>query len=562
MSKKARHLGAIYTPEHISQLIVNWAIQSKTDRILDLGVGEGAFVFSAYKRLRQLGASENDAQKLIFGSEIDQDTFVQFNEHIAAKNLSFPNIENADFFNYQTGMDDPFSVVIGNPPYVRRKNISNLENIRRVVEINSDMPNISIRSLSDLYIYFVLYAASRLESGGRLSIITADSWLNVGYGKVLRLYLSQLFQVIQITTINYPIFDNAEVKAVILQAVKGKPSNSHCLNFAHVTDPKVLMNGILKTEHNRKHIDYSIPQIHINPNQPWGIYWKIGDLYQRIVSNSRIAQVQNIARTQIGYQTLAKDFFIFDKAKTGLVEHDFLQPLVHSPSEYRQHPVINEYTPISTYVFMCDLEKDELANTKTLEYILNAEKKTVSVRGKDKTVIGYHSKKRIQRSGRKNWYDLKTHIANRGGNCSILVPRFIFRQYLVLWNQVGHVTGEQFIEFRPKLGFSEKVYLAILNSTLCELMFRAHSQIYGGGTNNMSPGEFKKMPIIDPSLLSDSQRRKLEVAYDKFIDNDMDRSEIDTQIAEILDFDAETTNRINSALSKIVYSSTRGKPLG
>jgi methylase of polypeptide subunit release factors len=557
MQKKSTHLGAIYTPDIVSQLMVDWAVQNATDRVLDLGVGEGAFVFAAYERLIQLGANSEAAQKLVYGSEIDLDTYSSFHAIAASQNLHFPHIQQVDFFQYNPLSDAiKFDSVIGNPPYVRRYNIRDVETVRKIVLQNPELKSFDIHNLSDLYIYFILHSASRLKPGGRLCVITADSWLNVGYGKVLRKYLTTSFEIEQITIIDYPLFQNAEVKAVILQAYKQIPKMDHCVNFTQVIEPGSLTNGALGKGFRESGSYFRIEQCALDSEKPWGIYWKLGDLYHRITTDTRMTPVKNIADTQIGYQTLAKDFFIFDESKKDLVEPEFIKPIIHSPSQFTNTPVIDANANMKSYVFMCDLEKEELSNTRTLDYILQAENKTVSVRGKDRTVIGYQSKTRMQRSGRKNWYDLKTHISNRGGSCEILVPRFVFRDYLVLWNQAGYVTGEQFIEFRPKIGFSPKVFLAILNSTLTELMFRAHSQIYGGGTNNMSPGEFKQVPIIDPSLISAERRKQLENAYDTFISCDLDRTEIDRVMYEILDFDLRIIDEIHMNLNNIILSST------
>ena len=45
-------IGAIYTPEGYARILANWAIQHKTDLVLDMGVGPGVFVFHALDRLK------------------------------------------------------------------------------------------------------------------------------------------------------------------------------------------------------------------------------------------------------------------------------------------------------------------------------------------------------------------------------------------------------------------------------------------------------------------------------------------------------------------------------
>lgn len=68
MSKK---LGAIYTPDGHARILTTWAIRSRTDVVLDMGVGPGIFVHQAYERLRKLGARKDKAVNQIYGAEID-----------------------------------------------------------------------------------------------------------------------------------------------------------------------------------------------------------------------------------------------------------------------------------------------------------------------------------------------------------------------------------------------------------------------------------------------------------------------------------------------------------
>ena len=200
-----------------------------------------------------------------------------------------------------------------------------------------------------------------------------------------------------------------------------------------------------------------------------------------------------------------------------------------------------------------------MADTQALKYIESGEAQTVQIRGKDQEVVGYHNKPRIQKASRKNWYDLRTRIEKRG-RAEILIPRLVYKNFAVYWNQAQYVPGELFIEFVPHETIDSRVYLAILNSTVAEVLFRCHAQVYGGGTYNMNSGEIKRMPIIDASLLSGGQRDTLVQSYTEFIqDPNLSRRPIDTAVSETLEFDRGMMQKITETRRDLVEISTSTK---
>lgn len=182
----AKELGAIYTPEGHARILTTWAIQSRNDLILDMGIGLGVFVYQAYERLRSLGATKSEAVNQIYGSEINKIVFDKFTKLATEKDLVFKNLQNENFFNASF---PKFDAIVGNPPYVRRRGMikEDLNLIRtRTLKNNPDVFETDLSNLSDLYIYFLLYALPFLKPGGRLATIIADSWLNTRYGIVLK----------------------------------------------------------------------------------------------------------------------------------------------------------------------------------------------------------------------------------------------------------------------------------------------------------------------------------------------------------------------------------------
>ena len=510
---------------------------------MDLGVGAGSFVFSAHNRLVELGANPSSAQAQLYGAEIDKKTFESFVELSRARNAKFPNLQNADFFTLQFPQVD---VIVGNPPYVRRMNIQSTDNIRqRVIQKNQYVSDDQLSRLTDLYVYFLLYALPNLKPGGRLAVITADSWLNVRYGDILKYYLLREFEIDSLISMDRRVFEDVQVKPVMILATKkfGSVSNEY-IRFFRVKNGlpirkvrdfiEVYSDGI--SDHQDV-VVHKVKAVDISGSYPWGTHFKLPGVYDELVQHPLMTSISSLAQTRVGLQTLAKDFFVLtpDQAREAQIEERFLRPLAQSP-RYSNQPVIPPDSEVDFYVFYCAEDKNTLENTHALDYILKGETKEVQIRGKQTKVIGYQNKKRIQEASRNNWYDLATSLKKRG-IAEILVPRLVYRSFNVVWNQASFVPGELFIEFipLPLHRIDSEVYLAILTSSVTEIMLRAHAQVYGGGTYNINPGQIKKVPVLNAHLISAIQRQALAQAYRVYLtDANHDRSVVDKVVFDIL----------------------------
>jgi len=272
--------------------------------------------------------------------------------------------------------------------------------------------------------------------------------------------------------------------------------------------------------------------------------------------------LSQIAKTRIGIQTLANDFFILssDQVKERQIEEQYLKPLAYTP-KLPLPSVLEEGINNHEFLFFCSEQKQNLADTQALRYIEEAEEAIVPVRGKGEVVTGYQNKLRIQQDRRANWYDMKSAVMKR--ECAeILLPRFVYRNYRVVWNKAMFVPQENFIEVFPLFEDSDEteVLLATLSSTFTELTIRLYSQVYGGGTYSISPGIVKSLPIINIHELSAIERNRLVNAYRSFIsEQDGNRQVIDTVIYDILNFDLKTQTRMEKALEELVSLSSASK---
>ena len=559
--RKPRNLGSIYTPVEFARLLVEWGIRDGQDNVLDLGVGEGVFTFLAFERLKKLGASVVQAGNQLYGSEVHAPTFKTFLKHAEEKQVAFPHIQRDDFLSRDFPEMDS---VIGNPPYVRR---SAIKNYNKVARSSAAFDEYEVSSLSDLYIYFLLRAVSRLKVGGRLAVITADTWLNVRYGEVFKKILIDSFDVESLVSFDRLVFPDAQVKPVLLFATKTNSTSARG-NVWFIRAQNGLPPIDLLPLVNRQHddlTDTSITKIEsekLETSDTWGKHFKSPELLDKISSNKLVTKLQSQIKTHIGVQTLANDFFVLssDQVSSRQIEEHFLVPFAHSSKCYKA-PLIEESAVATHFLFCCSGTKTELCGTQALKYIKEGEKKEVPVRGKGFSVIGYQNKQRIKKSRRPHWYDLRTEVEKRE-RPQILIPRVFSGNFQVVWNRAAFVAGDTFIECDPKKGYKNdlELCLAVLTNSLTELFVRVQSQLYGGGAHTVSPERIKEIPIINISLLSETQKELLRQAVRKYLTTTpYDRSTIDHAVYEVLQLDVSTQNQITETLKDLVKLSTAAK---
>lgn len=543
-----RTLGAVPTPPEIAETLATWAIQHSSHTVLDIGVGTGVFVAAAYQRLISLGANVQTARGQVYGTEIDPLAYAAFNRGVATRCGPFPNIVQADFFAVDTPRVD---AVIGNPPYVRRMHLGNFPQLREWAI--SEQSASSLSSLADLYIYFLMRASEALRPGGRLAVITADSWLNARYGTTFKEYLTAQFTLHAVVGLDTPVFPGAEVKPVVLLAERRSSSTSN-VRFMRVRDLPALSTAMQSPLVPHSATDAitsrTVAQESLNPSRMWDVHFHSTDVYRTLATHPMMTSMATLARTRLGVQTLAKEFFILPAAtaQSEGIEPEYLQPLAHS-ARWQTDPTIEPGDTPITQLFYCAADKESLRGTGALAYIERGEAMSVPVRGKERYVIGYQNKDRIARAGRTHWYDLRTAIERRG-RAKILVPRLIYRTFEPKWNRGSYVPGELFIEVFPHESEADEIYLAAFSSSMMEFLFRSHAQLYGGGAFNLNAGQFPHVPTLNIPSLSPLQRAELIEAYRIYVrTKGAGRAAIDAAVSQIIDL---PTAAIEESLSELL----------
>lgn len=243
--KKKNKLGQYFTPVDIVGFMINLANIDKDAAILEPSSGKGVFIDELAKRgYRNVIAYEIDGELIGERENVKKESFV-----------------SAD-------IDKKFDLAIGNPPYIRWKN---LDNYLKDELLNSKLWSKYCNSFCDYSSIFIIKSIEHLKDGGQLIFICPEYWLNNTHSLKLRNYMVESGYFEKIYLFNEtPIFDNVRVSTVVFKYVKGRAKERKVdlvkINLSKQINSKTLDDIIDESE--IKDVDY-ITISQFQKNERW-----------------------------------------------------------------------------------------------------------------------------------------------------------------------------------------------------------------------------------------------------------------------------------------------------
>jgi adenine-specific DNA methylase len=205
-SKKRR--GAYYTPRHLADFLVGWAIRQPTDRVLDPACGDAVFLESATARLEEFGVHPKDGQ--VAGVDLNPEAVAD-----AKRVVPQAAIVEGDFFAHEPD-GSRYEAVVGNPPYIRYHYFSGEVRSRALVRARAE--GVKLSELASAWAPFVVHASAFLAPHGRLAFVLPAELLSTDYAAPVRAFLRRRFARIDIVTFEHRVFPNAMVDVVLMMA--------------------------------------------------------------------------------------------------------------------------------------------------------------------------------------------------------------------------------------------------------------------------------------------------------------------------------------------------------
>lgn len=233
--------GAFFTPEPITRFVTNWAIRSATDIVLEPSAGDAAFLVEAVRRLREKGVEAPHVE----GVEIHEHSAKLARSRVEEEGGSAA-IAISDFF-----LVDPeprYSVVIGNPPYIRYQDFSGEARTRsRAAALKA---GVSLTALASSWAAFTIHSALFLKPGGRMGLVLPAELLSVNYASAVRQFLFDRFRNIELVLFAEQVFPDAEADVVLLLAegFEEGPTDHAAIYQAQHAEALAKLNGPLTWE--------------------------------------------------------------------------------------------------------------------------------------------------------------------------------------------------------------------------------------------------------------------------------------------------------------------------
>lgn len=158
--------------------------------------------------------------------------------HSGFKNITAYEIDNTlsnpyDFVRYESfissTLNEKYDVIIGNPPYIRWKNLE-IE-LKKELETNALWQSY-FNSLCDYLFIFILKSIEQLEEDGELIFICTEYWMNTTNSKSLREYMVKHGYFSEIYHFKEsPLFQGVTASFVIFRYIKSSKTRKKDIDF-------------------------------------------------------------------------------------------------------------------------------------------------------------------------------------------------------------------------------------------------------------------------------------------------------------------------------------------
>lgn len=504
--KNAKELGAYYTNPEVAWLLVDWAVRTADDIILDPSTGHGVFLEAACTKLESLKGHANQ----IFGVEIDEEThnevITKFSEIIPSS-----NILQSDFFDVHGGPsyhglvipDLPgFDVIIGNPPFIRYHRWKG--KIRKRAQERARASGVELNGLSSSWAPFIVHAASFLNKGGRLAMVTPGELLHASYALPVIEYLWKSFESITLITFEKRIFPDLSEDAVLLLCDrKGHgPGSIRLLDSPDIQSlsshfPKgVQVNASSISSGDSRLIEYVLPE-------------GIRLAYNQLKSNSMVLPLGKFADIGIGYVTGNNDFFHLtkDQATALNIPNQYLSKVVRSSRDF-------------SGLFFTQDDHQELLDQGKANLLLNLANLERPIPASISDYLERGVRERINNAykcrTRSPWY-----VVPNVYECDGFLTYMSGKRAQLIVNMNGFFAPNTLHVVRlknPKPLVMNEIAIAWLTSlTALSTEIEGHSM--GGGLLKLEPSEAKRTLLAIPNL-SSSTLQSISTELDNLIRDD------------------------------------------
>ena len=565
--------GQHFTSSEEGDILNAFCIRKNTLSVLDPSCGSGVFLTRAFYFL-QYFHPEEIVMEQIKGIDVSPYstylTFINLFFRGECESESVVEIITNNFLKLNNNDVLPVDACVGNPPFIRHELMDDKNEWIQLIK--NEYAISYINGQSDLYIYFLIHAASFLNEGARLGWVISASWLDVQFGAGLQRFLLEHFKIIAI--IDYQAkrsFETASVNTILLVIEKcsqGNERKNHTVKFVRLYCEYEKLIGEIHAEsriadaiqfaENIEAINENVStenmritlarQIMLEndssvdgkySNGYWGAkYFRSPKIYDKIILNAgdRFFPLSHFAEVKYGVKTGANDFFyLIDETRNALAfeEKEYRNIFGATKASHQQiwntcgwflsglnykHFIIEREFVQPVFKTQKEADNLEVKISKLKFSVLNCKVPKDELKDKDKRVLEYISfaekefsiQKRPSVSGRNLWYDLSSSFAKG----DFIFPSKIGEKYRLIDNRKAKVVCDKVnyvIKIKDDFKQHTDALFLILNSIYFRYCIDLFSrQLTGNQTlSDVDVNLLKKTKIPHPAIF---RKNKTDVA--------------------------------------------------
>lgn len=470
--------GSYYTPPIMADFIIKRLFDKDhfevggDINILEPSAGDGIFISSlithAISKKKIKSAQIDIVEKN--NNELKKVENIKKNNPVTKK-VKF-NFYNVDFLKFQNKNKTKYDLVIANPPYIKKNYLTKdqLDICRQI----HDSAELSKNRIKNIWTAFLISAVKNLNDKGAIGFVLPAEFLQVSFTAEIRDFIIENFNKIEIFAFNELVFQGAEQDVIVILASKNYPEKVVSFYQAEKIESLKRPDLISGNSNTGRETLSKWTNYILSPEDL--------DFLEEL--KSKFKNINDYCTSQVGIVTAANDFFILNSS---------------TAREYkitRQCKPILQKSSLIKDVFL--LKKENFEKIKKSDkpcYLLTLNEEPKKDLSKD--VVRYLKRaedkeinKRYKCKLRKYWYSVPSVWPSEGffTKRTDKTPRIIV-------NEANVNVTDAFYRIKMFENFDIKSLSFCFYNTFSFIYSELEGRFYGGGVLELTPNEFKKIPV-------------------------------------------------------------------
>lgn len=464
--------GSYYTPTRLADFVADYClskIKRKTICVLEPSVGDGSFV-------KAISKSENLKYFTKLNLTIvEKDYFELAKAKIIDKNIKLKiSAHNSDYLNFHFEDSNNYSLIIGNPPYVK-KNLLDDSQKELAKNIHSES-KLSNKSINNIWTSFLISGISKLKKDGILAFILPLELLQVKFTEEIRTLLKKEFERIEVFTFNELQFQECKGQDTVLLIGYKKhiQKGTFYTNIASLDD---LENNNYKFYENQSLSD---------SDKKWTHHFITPDEYEFLENlKNRLNNVSHYLNNKAGIVTAANSYFIVNK-----------DTLENYNLKNFSKPIVQKGFFVNGSITFTKNDFNKLVDGNKPAYLLdfnNLTEKKITKNIEKYLQLGVNKELplRFKCKQRNKWYQIP--------NIATVPEAFFFKRSheypKMIKNEADILVTDSAYKVEMKQEYNLDNFIFSFYNSLTLAFAELEGRYYGGGVLELTPNEFRVLPI-------------------------------------------------------------------